>query len=74
MKHRWKFQRGKLAMFAPAQGTGERKVEDFTAGVKDRLAEYPDLQRNLLILVDESGLDMAKLKANLEGLFINAMD
>jgi hypothetical protein len=63
-----------IDMFAPAVGTGERKVEEFTAGVKDRLKEYPDIQKTLLILIDESGNDMGKLKSNLENLFNNAME
>jgi hypothetical protein len=63
-----------LDMFAPAKGEGERKVEEFAAGVKDRLKEYPHIQRTLLILIDESGNDMGKLKSNLEGLFNNAME
>lgn len=62
-----------IDMFAPAQGGG-RKVNDFTAGVNLCLEEASDLRRNLLILVDEAGGDMAKLKANLETLFNNAME
>jgi len=62
-----------IDMFAPAQGMG-RSIDNFTEGVKSRLAESSDLRRTLLILVDESDNDMAKLKANLEGLFNNAME
>ncbi len=60
-------------IFAPSQGMG-RTVENFTTGVKTRLQEPSDLRRNLLILVDESGQDMAKLKANLEEMFNNSME
>ena len=63
-----------IDMFAPAEGAGERKVEEFAAGVKENLRDYPDIQRTLLILIDESEKDMAKLKSNLETLFNNAMD
>jgi hypothetical protein len=63
-----------IDMCVPAKGTGERKVEDFAAGVVTELKQYPDLQQNLLILIDESGKDMSKLKSNLEGLFNNAME
>lgn len=63
-----------IDMFAPAQGTGVRTVDDFTAGVTSRLENYPDLQRNLLIIIDESEADMAKLKMNIEVLFNNAME
>jgi len=68
------FARVIVDMFAPADGTGAKSVQTFTTGVNAALGDYPDLQRNLLILVDESKNDMDKLTANIEDWFNNAMD
>lgn len=68
------FARVIVDMFSPATGTGSRTVQDFAKGVKDNPDAQPELKQNLLILVDESGNDIEKLMAGLEGWFNNSMD